>query len=169
MMSNFQNCLKLPKYVSKRNIALLDANLLLVYLIAQFDINPQDFERTKKFNLEDCKCIKEILARFKAIVTTPHVLTEVSNLAGKLGKDRQAGFRGFLAKYIQLVTEHNFSSENLTHTEAFYKFGLTDAALFSICQTQNLILFTDDFPLAQYTESKNIKVINYNHYRPYTP
>ena len=48
MMSNFQNCLKLPKYVSKRNIALLDANLLLVYLIAQFDINPQDFERTKK-------------------------------------------------------------------------------------------------------------------------
>ena len=59
---------------------LIDTNILLLYFVGSYDIQQiSRFKRTKKFVVEDYKLLTRIWNSFKKIVTTPHILTEVSN------------------------------------------------------------------------------------------
>jgi hypothetical protein len=64
---------------------LVDTNLLLVYFVGAFDpaLIPK-FKRTRMYTLEDHPLLVRVLGFFEKVVTTPHILTEVSNLAGQL-------------------------------------------------------------------------------------
>jgi len=65
--------------------ALLDANLLLVYVTGKFDKNRMSqFSRTQQY-VEDFPLIEYLVELFPVVHTTPNVLTEVSNLAKDLG------------------------------------------------------------------------------------
>ena len=66
---------------------LLDTNILLLYFVGAF--NPEEiprFKRTKMFTVEDHDTLVGILGYFEKIVTTPNILTEVSNLSGQLAE-----------------------------------------------------------------------------------
>lgn len=64
---------------------LIDTNLLVLLLVGTYDRNR--VERTKRirdrFRAEDFDILTAVLNQFETQVTTPHILTETSNLLGQ--------------------------------------------------------------------------------------
>lgn len=144
---------------------LIDTNILLLYFVGS--VNREritKFSRTKRFIPEDYDLLIQILNRFQKFVTTPNILTEVSNLANQLGEpDRSQCFSQF-AQCTSILDEFYVESQTIAATEKFVKFGLTDCGIVSLVRDKYLVL-TDEFPLANYLQSIGVDVINFNHIR----
>jgi UDP-2,3-diacylglucosamine pyrophosphatase LpxH len=146
---------------------LLDTNLLLLYVVGAHDrgLIPR-FKRTAAFTAEDFRILTNALDSFAHILTTPHILTEVSNLAGQLADPlKQAVFRT-LAAAIGMLTELQAPARELCGDSAFPRFGLTDVAILRNGRDKFLVL-TDDFRLSQYLAHDKVAVVNFNHLRTY--
>ncbi|MEW6607640.1 MAG: PIN domain-containing protein [bacterium] len=151
----------------KRGI-IVDANLLLVYFLGSF--NPQlisQYKRTKdNYTFEDFKDLCRIIKYFDRVLTTPNILTEVSNLSSAL---RTEYLIEYFKKFKDMVTtldEEIIMSKRATENKYFEKYGLTDAVIIELCQKKYLVI-TDDFPLSNSLSHINIDVINFNHIRQY--
>ena len=145
---------------------ILDTNVLLLYWCASFD--PQlihTFKRLNSFLVEDIELLHQTLEQFPAISTTPHVLTEVSNLANALPQWRKADWTRHFARQIDVVEEKCISARTIVKTQAIF-LGLTDAALCELAS--NHVILTIDFPLSNYLETKKLNVVNFNHLRENT-
>jgi hypothetical protein len=85
---------------------LLDANVLLVYVAGKMD--PDRIERFKNihvFTKKDYRFIEAFVANFARIVATPHILAEVSNLAGQLTEPAKGLCFDSFARVIEVVQE----------------------------------------------------------------
>lgn len=162
-MSNDYHKILMSKYRNKG--LLLDSNLLLLYFIGLYDYNKiSTFKRTTKYTIEDFDIISHIINFFDRVITTPHIVTEISNLSGQLsGKIKSCYFEIF-AKQIKLLEENSKPSKDLCDSECFRKFGLTDSGIVEISRNTYLVM-TDDLPLSGYLQSQRIDVINFNHIR----
>lgn len=70
---------------------LLDTNLLLLYGIGTFSReHVKKLKRTRQYDLEDYDWLRRFTQPFHRIITTPHILAELSNLA----IDRRSGNPG---------------------------------------------------------------------------
>jgi hypothetical protein len=144
---------------------LLDTNLLLLYFMGLYDSEQiTRFKRTQIFVVEDFHTLIAIRQKFNRVLTTPNILTEVSNLAGQLTDKSKSDYFRIFAKEIQTFDERYFRSAEITNQPGFMKFGLTDIAISLIAQEKCLVL-TVDAPLCQYLQSKKIEVLNFNHIR----
>lgn len=145
---------------------LIDSNLLLLYFIGKY--NPsviQSFKRTKKFTIEDFDLLSQIICFFTKLITTPNILTEVSNLCNSLPGNIKNNYFTEFAKQIQVLNEHYKPSSNICSLDHFKKYGLTDSGIIELAKG-NFLVLSDDFPLTNYLQSKNIDAINFNHLRP---
>jgi rRNA-processing protein FCF1 len=148
---------------------LIDSNLLLLYFIGKFDTSQiSKFKRTSKFTSDDFRLLLFVFKHFNNVVTTPNILTEVSNLSNQLAGNLKLNFYTEFAKQVSTFQEQYISSVNICSQAHFIKFGLTDSGIIELAANEYLIL-TDDFKLANLLESKNIDVINFNHIRFMTP
>lgn len=143
----------------------VDTNLFLLLLVGSADRNLiMSFKRTRQYVPEDFDLLVDFLSRFRLLVTTPSVLTEVSNLAGQLGEASRAPvflkFSAIIARHLKEFRE----SKVIAEQRGFVRFGLTDASIVSIVKDRFLLL-TDDFRLAQYYAHTGGDVINFNHIR----
>ncbi len=69
---------------------LIDSNLLLLYFIGSYNIDLiTSYKRTKKYTREDFYTLKDFTNSFNKLVTTPNILTEVSNLSTQLNEKRE--------------------------------------------------------------------------------
>ena len=144
---------------------LVDTNLLILYLVGEFDARQiSRFRRTKQFVAADYWIIKAFFDTFPVKVTTPNILTEVSNLSGDLPDGLRARFLESLRGSFQLLSEEYLPSQAGTALPIFPRFGLTDAITAEIANQRYLVI-TDDFPLSNYLTSLNSDVINFNHLR----
>jgi hypothetical protein len=145
---------------------LLDANILLMDVIGTLDpARISTFKRTKMFTIDNYALLVRLLRQwFRAVVTTPNILTEVSNLAGELGEPLKARVFQIFAEAVKRVPEHYAASRAATEHPAFVKFGLTDAVMARMAAGDILVL-TVDFPLSQYLECSQLPVLNFNHLR----
>lgn len=145
---------------------VVDTNILLVYCVGI--LNPkriQTFKRTNTFTEEDFSILDSFLKHFKKIVTTPNILTEVSNLAGQLtGRTKQQFFQSF-AKRIGLLHEYPSPSAKVSSMQEFVKIGLADSAIIKVCREQRFLVLTDDLTLFGFLQKEEIDVINFNHIR----
>jgi hypothetical protein len=144
---------------------LIDTNLLILYCIGT--LNQEliaTFKRTKPYVKEDYETLVHFMRYFSKIVTTPNVLTEVSNLANSLHSQVKDEFYQIFSKIITRVEENYMPSKQVSDTQELYKFGLTDSVIFYLAKG-NYLLLTDDFRLSQYVESKHYDAINFNHIR----
>jgi hypothetical protein len=98
-------------------------------------------------------------------VTTPHVLTEVSNLA-TLKPPELPALRAELEMVAKRTQEVYEESTKVVTDPAFQKFGLTDAAIRRVAERPMLVL-TDDLPLYHYLSTAGLDAINFNHIRLY--
>jgi hypothetical protein len=143
--------------------ALLDANLLLLYLCASLYRGLiGTFKRLNSFSEEDADLLQAALAFFPTLRTTPHVLTEVSNLANSLPRWRRDAWAEHFARGIQTIPEEWILAQEIVKEPAF-RLGITDACLCKLASSH--VVLTIDFPLSNCLESKKLNVINFNHLR----
>ena len=147
---------------------LVDTNLLLAYFVGLCDdvsgystIN--SFRYTKgKYETGDFEVLLALLERFDTRVTTPHILTEVSNMLGQLSEPARAICFDLLRRTIPTLRELNISSERLSEDEAFVRFGIADTAIRKVAEGSYLVL-TDDFRLSGHLDSIGIDALNFHH------
>ena len=145
---------------------LVDTNILLLYFIGAYDqdLIPK-FKRTRQFTVEDHAILISLLGLFDKIVTTPNILTEVSNLSGQLGEPKKSEYFKKFSSGISLLEEEYVASKDVADMQEFVRFGLTDTGIVHLTRGKYLVL-TDDFRLSQYLQSAEVDVINFNHIRP---
>lgn len=144
---------------------LVDSNIMLLWLVGRFDRDQiQRFKRTRKYTVEDFEVVAKLVSFFDAIVTTPHILTEVANLARQLPEDHHQRYFAEMAATVADSGERYATSRDLSAMVGFARFGLTDMAIAEAAPARFLVL-TDDFPLANMLGSSGIDVLNFNHVR----
>jgi hypothetical protein len=159
-----------PLYVElvnsyRRKGLLVDTSLLLLFVVGLSGrMHIPTFKRTKKFTEQDFDVLAYLFGLFSRIVTTPNIMTEVSNLLGQAADRVRAGFLTYFAEAVSKLGEEYTPSSHLTKYAHFSKFGLTDSATIEAAKGKYLVL-TDDFPLVGYLQSAGIDVINFNHLR----
>lgn len=144
---------------------LIDTNLLLLYVIGMYD---QDripkFKRTMAFTIDEFFLLATVFDSFDKIITTPNILTEVSNLSGQLPNNLHSYFSSDFAGRIPTLEERYIESGAISASVHFNKFGLTDAGIVDTVKGNYLVL-TDDLKLFSYLQNLGIDAINFNHIR----
>ncbi len=145
---------------------LVDTSLLVAYVIGTLGVRHLvNCRATKHFTQDDFGLLVGILGRFTNVVTTTHVLTEVSNLAGKLPKSLHDNFRLVFLKAINQLSEQSLPAKKIASDNDFINFGITDTAIRLISPGSYLVL-TDDLPLFGLLGKRGVDVVNFNHLRP---
>lgn len=151
----------------RRKGLLVDSNLLLLYFVGAYDpkrISTFKGTYSRGLGQDDFNLLLKLMAVFEKIITTPNILTEVSNLSSQLRKDEKQAYYVDFAKVVSLFAEHYIESKEICALQHFKDFGLTDSGIISLASESFLVL-TDDGPLAGYLQNVGIDVINFNHVR----
>lgn len=150
----------------RRTGVLVDTNLLLLFYIGGYDQRQiARFKRTAdRFISVDFDTLAAVLEQFDTVVTTPHILTEVSNLMGQLSGRVRDGCFDLLAQSIPKLHERHTASTDLAGDEAFIKLGITDTSILEAA-TDHYLVLTDDLPLYSYLGGRGLDVLNFNNIR----
>jgi hypothetical protein len=144
---------------------LIDTNLLLVYFVGSYDpYRISKFKRTIAFTVEDFYTLSAIFRFFAKVVTTPNILTEVSNLSNQLPEDIKPSYYSEFAKQIVAIEEQYTTSIKISTLGHFKKFGLTDSGIIDLVKDRYLVL-TDDLKLVSYLQNVGIDALNFNNIR----
>jgi hypothetical protein len=149
----------------RENGVLIDANLLLLLLVGTFDRGLiERIKRLNKYSVRDFDLLQHFCALFPRILTTPHVLTEVSNLIQNSNDRRILAFFQFLAEHCASLIERYQISADIVQHSLFLSFGLADSAL-AMESDQGMLLLTDDFALCAALQKSGRDAINFTHLR----
>lgn len=157
----------LEYFYSGSKTVIIDTNLLLLLLIGSEDKKHiSKFKRTQDFNERDYNALLNILGNFKKFVVTPHILTEISNLAGKNKFYKKNIFK----KCIEVMSSNEFEEEFIESQQmfsddvcyCFYKLGITDAAIIKHAKNKDYKVITIDKDL--HSELKKLGIISFNFY-----
>jgi len=144
---------------------LIDTNLLLLYFVGMYD---QDriprFKRTMAFTTDEFVLLATIFKEFDKIITTPNILTEVSNLSGQLPGNLRSYFYSDFATRIPTLQEQYTTSTTISTSTHFNTFGLTDAGIVETVKGNYLVL-TADLDLFGLLQNLGVDAINFNHIR----
>jgi rRNA-processing protein FCF1 len=151
----------------KQKGILIDTNILLLWFVGTVNRSRiSKFNRTEQFLPEDYDSLVQILSYFSKIVTTPNILTEVNSLANQLGEPERSQCFSIFAQEVARLDESYIESRTSASMEVFTKFGLTDCGIINLASNQYLVL-TDDFKLANYLQKSGVDTINFNNIRVY--
>ena len=124
----------IQKYKNKG--ILIDTNIALVYIVGTIDVSEiRKQGRTSNYNEEDFSRISKFIEHFPKKATTPHVLTELSNLLPNRPELLRA-----LAGFIERAVEIFEDSISLTKTQSFFEIGLADTAILKATKGLYLVL-----------------------------
>lgn len=146
--------------------ALVDTNLLLLLLVGSYNrdlLNVSGFKRVAAYSVEDWAALVALLKQFKVSVTTPHILTEVSNLAGQLPDHHKSGC---FKKYVELFrtfTELTGTSIDAISRPEFPYVGLTDCVIAEAASSY--LVITDDLRFCNTLANAGLTALNFNHVR----
>jgi len=147
---------------------LLDTNVLLLLIVGRIDPrHVARFRRTRdRFEGSDYHRLSRFIASDRQVVTTPHILTETSNLLGALNGSYLEQARGLLSQIIGVAVAEMRPSQYLVDQRAYWLFGLTDTAIVTAA-TEGTTVLTDDAALHAYLSGAGVDVINFNHLRDF--
>jgi rRNA-processing protein FCF1 len=142
----------LTKYRNKG--ILVDTNLLLLFIVGSLDpgLIPR-ISRTASYSVQDFQIVAKVIDFFDTKVTTPHVLTEVSNLIDRIEVQRT------LRSFVSIVVEKFVESSKIVTHNMFEKFGLADTAILDVSKDNYLVL-TNDGPLIGFLSNNDVDVLS---------
>jgi hypothetical protein len=148
---------------------LLDTNVLLLLLMAQFKPDLIGGKRLEKYTTDDAQLLLRFVGQFKRILTTTHILTETSNLAAQVlsGRLKTEFFeRAYPLFCLQAdLAFHTCPTDSkAVDAHTFVRLGFTDANLASTVNSTRLLL-TDDLDLHLAACAKGADSINFTHMR----
>jgi hypothetical protein len=155
------------KLSAQTQTLLLDTDLLLLLFIGGKDLSLIPKARTlSAFVEEDYDLLAAVINHnsFNRLVTTPHIMTEVSNLLGKERDDIRALGREAMAEFLSQCTEHTDSSAILVSDPEFNRLGLTDIAI-AVASRLPAFVLTADFQLYLHVSRSGLEAENFNHIR----
>lgn len=146
---------------------LLDTNLLLLLFIGGKDASLIPKTRTlSAFVQDDYYLLSDVIDynAFTRLITTPHIMTEVSNLLGKERQDIMEMGRDAMTEFLSKCTEHTDSSAVLVIEPEFKRLGLTDVAI-AVASKLSAFVLTADLALYLHINSLGLEAENFNHIR----
>jgi len=151
---------------SGRKSVLLDANVLLLQVIGSCDRGwIERFGRTSEvFGPDDFDLLQLYLHGADALVATPSVLTEVSNLCRGVSGSSRARARAALAQVISICDERHVPSRDSAVHPAFARLGLTDVGIVLLARS-GIQVMTIDLELYVELARQELDVLNFNHLR----
>jgi predicted nucleic acid-binding protein len=149
---------------SRGRLLLLDSNLLLLWITARFDMRLlATFKRVQMFTQADAFLLAWIIDQFKSVVTTTHVVTEVSNLGNSLSSQTRLAWFALLSEFSSNTLEETHSLNSLAARDEFIRFGITDCALSSLAG--KYLVLTTDHRFSSYATNAGMTVLNFNDIR----
>ena len=152
------------KHVGKS--VLLDTNLLLVLLMGAFDPHLLgSFKRVSGYRQGDYDLLVRFLRSFTVLLTTPHILTEVSNLAGHLPDGIKSDwFRSFglflqSQSAVPALVESWTPAGELAATPHFSAFGIADAGISAL--SNGALVVTEDHRLSGVLRKRGVTALNF--------
>jgi hypothetical protein len=116
-------------------LVLLDTNLLLLLVVGRTDPSyVGTHKRTKDYDARDVAVIEALVAGYDGMVTTPHVLSEASNLLRQIANPARDRIQHTLRAFILACEEQSIPSAAGCLHEAFVALGLTDAIVLMACE-----------------------------------
>lgn len=154
MTNNLAELIK--KY--RDNGVFIDSELLIFYIVCKTDIRLLGKTKiTKQYDENDYILISEFVEAFNNKITSPHILTETSDLLGE-----NNDFHLTLKEYINSAVEKNIPSVEIAKSESFLALGLADSAIIEISKASYLVL-TDDNDLYGYLSTKGIDAVKFSY------
>lgn len=146
---------------------LLDTNVLLYYAAMATDkAGALDWAaRSTAFGESHFLALEVATRAARRLVTTPHVLTEATDLADRgMPGHLQDRFRETLRKFALVTEERQVRACIVAEDPVFSRLGLADLAqAFHRKRSQPLVL-TIDLPLYMELENRKLPVANLNHF-----
>jgi len=139
-MSHSLQVLPAPPRVSK---LLLDSNLLLVLAVGRID--PQRLGRDshlKAYSAADYEILHRYSAVFRARVTTPHILAEVSNHLDNIDPRLLPALSTALNDWNPIRESWTPATTLVARTE-YLTVGLTDVAIMQVARPKTVVLTAD--------------------------
>lgn len=147
---------------------IIDTNLLILFLVGKFDESfIEKCELLKGYYcIKDYNLLCQIIKRFKKIVITPHIITELSNLSKKEFRDQS--LLSYFSVFINLCKE-SFLEENNVNLKDILEvdlvivadFGFTDVAIYQLSKNGNFAVITSDGRFSA-RFNKEIPIIEFN-------
>jgi predicted nucleic acid-binding protein len=134
-------------------VVILDTNLLVLLMVGRTDRSyVEAHRRTQDYDAGDLDIVELLISAYDGIATTPHILTEASNLLRQIRNPARDLIQQTLRTFILAVAEHPITSESGCLHAAYIALGLTDAVVLAACETAGLDdraieLLTADEPL----------------------
>ena len=152
---------------AQRNGLLLDTNLLVLYLVGQTEEGMvEKHKRTSRYTVDDYRILVGIVHSQRKLVTTPHVLAEVSNIVSFSGNLRDR-FHDLFEAHIGIVEgERYLAGRDICRSPAFRNLGVTDAGIV-LLSTEGVVVMTDDLNLYLWLQRKQAAAINFTHLRSF--
>ncbi|MGY2200522.1 hypothetical protein [Pseudomonas gingeri] len=152
-------------YIKKyrKNGIIVDTNLLLL-LITGGTSSIVNFKRTSGYTTEDYQLLLTIIDQFENLISTPHILAEVSNLTNGLYGSKLHDFYTTLKNSLSTIIEIHNPALDISHNYELAPYGLTDVGIIAIAKNNYLVL-TDDLRVAGFAHQHCVDVVNFNHIR----
>jgi hypothetical protein len=137
---------------------LLDSNLLLLLIIGAFDLRLlNSFKRLSDFSANDFRLLRDFASSYR-LLASPHIFTEVSNLANSLPQQTRSAFLRYFASAIPAIVEPLTATSEIAADPSFASFGLTDAA---VCQlSRSALIMTQDGRLRSYLDRQGAQTLS---------
>jgi hypothetical protein len=138
--------------------------LLLFFLAMQVDLGIlRSFKRVSNFRSSDLQPLKDLVGAFSALITTPHVLTEVSNFIDQAPPQWRPQLIDALRSFIIEQEEHFEESSRLVELPEFAHLALADTALLSL--SRSVSVATLDYELYGRILAVGGRAIHFDHVR----
>lgn len=149
----------------RRGALLVDTNLLVLFIVGSLDVEQVErFKRTRAYTREDYALLVAYFDEFARILTTPNVLTEVSNLVGQLTGPLRCQALTALGTLAKQFEEHFHTSRELFDQTQYTRLGLADASIIRTVD-EDVTILTDDLDLYLHLSGAGFEAINFNHVR----
>lgn len=147
------------------NLALLDANLLVLWVLGRFGEGKfTRLKRVSQFDYRHYRMLRHLATAFRGMISTPYVLSQASDLTTLNGADSVVA-RAYLKDLIVPMQDAYQPAAKLVQHPVFCRLGLADTSVLNAGNPRTTIL-TTDFELYRYAQAQGVPSLNFNHLRP---
>jgi hypothetical protein len=143
----------------------LDANLLVLLIVGSAQRSYiKKHRRLRAYNENDLNILLEFISPMSAIIVTPNILTEASNLASQTAEPARTQIARVFQSFVERFQERYVDSKRAVVQPEFPRLWLADSGVLAELANAHLLLTTDlDLYLA--ASRRGNSAVNFNHLR----
>ena len=144
---------------------LLDSNLLILLIAG---ISSREYigkhRRLRAYRESDFDLLVTFIAPMSAVIVTPNILSETSNLLGAIGEPARSHIAGTFRQLVGALQERFVEARRAVEQPEFPRLWLTDAAILTELDNSHILL-TADLDLYLAASRRGYAAVNFHHLR----